>query len=174
MNHRVINAALFLIISLFVLILFLWRPVERTYSLPSQTETPSQTGTPTQTGTPAASFFVPYIAAADHPSATPTPTPTATATAPVSSPEEELVERETVLRIDAVRSAQGLPDLVVVDELTQSARRHSRYMADFAGPNPEHEGPEGVLDVIACWRRVRCGPRAMKSSVGDLEAIRPR
>jgi len=108
MNHRVINAALFLIISLFVLILFLWRPVERTYSLPSQTETPSQTGTPTQTGTPAASFFVPYIAAADHPSATPTPTPTATATASVSSPEEELVERETVLRIDAVRSAQGL------------------------------------------------------------------
>ena len=123
MNHRVIKASIILLIlPLAVLILLLWQPVK---SIHSQTETPT------------ASSYIPYVSAAPVP--TPTPIPTAV------PPVEEQIEQETAAQINEVRGDDGLAALVLVDELTQSARRHSRYMADVYGAEPQHEGPEGTF-----------------------------
>lgn len=132
MTHRAINASLILVVfSLLVLILLLWQPAELTYS---------------QMVTPTANSYFPYVSVAPEPTGTPTPT--------AIPPEEELIEQETALQINVIRSNNGSPALAVVDELTQSARRHSRYMADIYDSEPKHEGPDGTF---GCERMLDAG-----------------
>jgi uncharacterized protein YkwD len=62
-------------------------------------------------------------------------TPTAYVYLPVVAnrfvPPDDLAKEQAILaRINQERQAQGLPSLTLVSELTQSARRHSRDMAD--------------------------------------------
>lgn len=130
MNHRAIKTSLILLIlPLAVLILLLRQPAQLLHS---------------QMETPTASSYFPYVSA--EPAPTPTPTPT------VSPPVEEQIEQETAAQINEVRGDNGLPALVLVDELTTSARRHSRDMAN--NNFTAHEGSDGTY---GCQRMLEAG-----------------
>jgi uncharacterized protein YkwD len=130
MNHRAKKASIILLIlPLAVLILLLRQPAKPIHS---------------QMETPEASSYLPYISSA--------PVPTATASPTAVPPVEEQIEQETAAQINEVRGDKGLAALVLVDELTTSARRHSRDMADknFTA----HEGSDGTY---GCQRMLQAG-----------------
>ena len=79
--------------------------------------------------TPTAYSYLPFVVANPIPSATPIP------------PEDLGIEMAVADGINAERAAQGLEALTLVSELTQSARRHSRDMAE--NELTSHTGSDG-------------------------------
>ena len=85
--------------------------------------------------TPTTYAYLPFVAKQPLPTVTPTPTAT-----PIP-PDDTANEQSIANLINQQRNSNGLSSLVLVAELTQAARRHSRDMAD--NNFTSHTGSDG-------------------------------
>ena len=119
-------------------------PTATSSSSGTATGTPTASATSTPTATPSQATATVTSTSTPTPTATDTATSTPTATATVASiPPDDLSNEQSIADlINQQRTANSLPSLTLVSELTQAARRHSRDMAD--NDFESHTGSDGT------------------------------